>query len=57
MASLEMNVSTEMENTLENTTTIQNLILKMEELEKAKEHNEVKLAIFGSQYSEETNEV
>ena len=47
MASLKMNVSVtpKMKNTLENSITIQNRILEMEELKKAKEHNEVKLAI------------
>lgn len=47
MASLETNVSItkEMKNMLENSITIQNLILEMEELKKAKKRNKVKLAI------------
>ena len=47
MASLERNVSVtaEMENTLENSINIQNLILDMEELKRAKERTKVKLAI------------
>ena len=47
MASLETNVSVspEMENTLENSITIQNLMLEIEELKWAKERSEVKLAM------------
>ena len=47
MASLETNVSVtpEMENTLENSITIQTLILEMKELKRAKERTEVKLAM------------
>jgi hypothetical protein len=47
MASLETNVSVslEMENTLENSITIQNLMLEVEELKRAKERTEVKLAM------------
>ena len=47
MTSLERNVSVtaEMENTLENSINIQNLILDMEELKRAKERTKVKLAI------------
>ena len=47
MASFETNVSVspEMENTLENNRTFQNLMLKVEELKRAKERTEVKLVI------------
>ena len=47
MASLETNVSIfpETKNALENSITIQNLMLKMEELKRAKECTEVKLAM------------
>ena len=47
MASFETNVSVspEMENTLENNRTFQNLMLKVEGLKRAKERTEVKLVI------------
>jgi hypothetical protein len=47
MASFETNVSVspEMENTLENSITIQNLMPEIEELKRAKERSEVKLAM------------
>ena len=47
MASLEtyVSVSPEMENTLENSITIQNLMLEVEELKRAKERTKVKLAM------------
>jgi hypothetical protein len=49
MASLETNVlvssKMEMENTLEHSITIKNIMLKMEELKRAKERTEVKLAM------------
>ena len=47
MASLETNVSVTpyMENTLENSITIENLMLEMEELKRAKGHTEVKLVM------------
>ena len=50
MASFETNlsVSLEMENKLENSISIQNLMLEMEELKRAKERTEVKLAMLES---------
>ncbi len=47
MASRETNdsVTPEMENTLENSITIQNLVLEIEELKRAKERSDVKLAM------------
>ena len=47
MASLETNVSvaSKIESTLENNITIQNLVLEMEELKRAKERTEVTLAM------------
>jgi hypothetical protein len=47
MASLETNasVSPEMENTLENNITIQNIMLQIEELKRTKVRSEVKLAM------------
>ena len=47
MTSLEtyVSVTQKMENTLENSIMIQNFILEMEELKRAKECTEVKLAM------------
>ena len=48
MASLETNISIspEMENTSESSITIQNLMLEVEELKRAKELTEVKLVMY-----------
>ena len=47
MTTFETNVlvSPEMENTLDNSITIHNLMLEMEKLKRAKEHSEAMLAI------------
>ena len=47
MTSRETNdsISPKMENTLDNSITIQNLMLEVEELKRAKEHMEVNLAM------------
>ena len=48
MTSLETNISIspEMENTSESSITIQNLMLEVEELKRAKERTEVKLVMY-----------
>ena len=53
MTTFETNVlvSSQMDNMLENNITIQNLMLEMEKLKRAKEHSEATLAIL------EANEV
>ena len=55
MASLERNVSVTPKTkiALENSVTIQNLIMEMEELKKAKERNEMKLALVEANIAKE----